>query len=119
MKKLATIILMSLFSIYLYADPIKLEPKDPPKVENGKDFNRSEILVPSASIEDEVINIETKLATWGVTVTVYNGDGAVVYTSVSAIESQSHDFTVETLPSGNYTLEVQIGENFYEGDFVQ
>ena len=119
MRFFATILLMVLFSISVYADPIKLEPKDPPKSGNGKIPNKSEILVPNAEIENGVINVETALASWGVTVTVYSSNGAVVYTSVSAIESKSHDFVVGTLPSGDYTLEVQIGDDLYEGSFAQ
>ena len=117
MKKIVTFLFMFLIGIYVYADPIKLDPIDPPK--KDKDWDKSEILVPNAEIENGVINVETALASWGVSVTVYNNNGAVVYTSVSAIESQSHDFAVGTLPSGDYTLEVQIGEDFYEGTFVQ
>ena len=117
MKKLAIILLLLFFSISLYADPIKLDPIDPPK--KDKDWDKSEILVPNAEIENGVINVETALASWGVTVTVYSSNGAVVYTSVSAIESKSHDFVVGTLPSGDYTLEVQIGDDLYEGSFAQ
>lgn len=116
---LITFLTMFIYITTAYADDIPLQKKDPPVVGNGRDFNKSEILVPNAEIENGVINIETALASWGVSVTVYNNNGAVVYTSVSAIESQSHDFAVGTLPSGDYTLEVQIGEDLYEGTFVQ
>ena len=47
------------------AKDIKLEPKDPPKVGNGIEFDRETIIVPIASIENGVINIETELASWG------------------------------------------------------
>ena len=119
MKKVATLIFTLLFCVSIYAEEIPLKEKDKRDNNSGIRHNRTELIVPSASIEDGVINIETALATWGITVTVYNGDGAVVYTSVSAIESQSHNFAMDTLPSGSYTLEVKIGEDFYEGDFVQ
>ncbi len=59
MKKTLSFLIMVLFCFSISADLIPLEPKDPPKVVNGKDLDRSEILVPSASIEDGVINIET------------------------------------------------------------
>ena len=116
MKKFVTILLMSLFSIYVNADPIKLEPKDPPK--NDKDRNRSEILVPSASIENGVINIETELASWGVAVCVFDSNGAVVYSSVSNSECKSHSFAIGSLSTDDYSIEVQIGEDYYEGDFT-
>ena len=120
MKKIATFLFFVLFSLpAMFAEDIKLIPKDPPGSGSGTKQNRELINVPIASIENGVINVETALASWGVSVTVYNNNGAVVYTSVSAIESQSHDFAVGTLPSGDYTLEVQIGEDLYEGTFVQ
>ena len=80
--------------------------------------DRETIIVPSASIENGVINIETELASWGVAVTIYNSDGAVVYTSVSEGESKLHAFAVGTLPVDDYTLEVQIAENYYEGEIL-
>ena len=120
MNRFSTLLIMVLFCLPVFADPIPLDPKDPPILGGGgRDWDKSEILVPNAEIENGVINVETALASWGVSVTVYNNDGAVVYTSVSVIESQSHNFAVGTLPSGDYTLEVQIGEDLYEGTFVQ
>ena len=100
------------------AKDIKLEPKDPPKVGNGIEFDRETIIVPTASVENGVINIETELASWGVAVTIYNSDGAVVYTSVSEEESKLHAFAVGTLPVDDYTLEVQIGDDYYEGEIL-
>ena len=49
---------------------IPLKPIDPGKRGDGND--KSEILVPNAEIENGVINVETALASWGVSVTVYN-----------------------------------------------
>ena len=115
MRRIFSFIITIFFCLAVYAEKIPLKPIDPGKRGDGND--KSEILVPNAEIENGVINVETALASWGVTVTVYNNNGAVVYTSVSAIESQSHDFAVGTLPSGDYTLEVQIGEDLYEGNF--
>ena len=119
MKKFLLILVQVLFCMSLHAEKIPLKDKPPKENGSGGIKDKSEILVPNAEIENGVINVETALASWGVSVTVYNNNGAVVYTSVSAIESQSHDFAVGTLPSGDYTLEVQIGEDLYEGTFVQ
>lgn len=117
MKKVATLIFTLLFCVSIYAEEIPLKEKDKRDNNSGIRHNRTELIVPSASIEDGVINIETELATWGVTVTVYNGDGAVVYTSVSSSESTNHEFAIGTLAEGNYTIEVQLGEELYEGEF--
>ena len=100
------------------AKDIKLEPKDPPKVGNGIEFDRETIIVPSASIENGVINIETEFASWGVAVCVYDGDGAVVYSSVSNTENKEHSFAIGSLSTDDYIIEVQIGDDYYEGEFI-
>ena len=116
MKKLVSLFFVVLFCTTLYADEIPIEPI--PGKNGDKKHDRETIIVPSASIENGVINIETELASWGVAVTIYNSDGAVVYTSVSEGESKLHAFAVGTLPVDDYTLEVQIGDDYYEGDFT-
>lgn len=118
MKKIVTILLMALFGISVYAEEIVLTPRDTPKTGTGNGWERTEIVEVRASIEDEVINIETGLATCGVTVTVYNSDSIDIYTSVSPMESKVHEFAVGTLPADDYTIEVQIGSDLYEGEFA-
>lgn len=119
MRKLTFLIFTITFCIpLLYADDIKLEPKDPPKTGTGSGWERTELVVPSASIDDGVVTIETELATWGVAVTIYSSDGTVVYTSVSPVESKSHEFAVGTLAEGEYIIEVLLGEEYYEGEFA-
>lgn len=118
MKKIVTILLMVLFGISVYAEteiPLKEKYK---KGNTGVGRDRSEIVVPCASIEDGVINIETELATWGISVTVYNSVDAVVYTSVSSTESKTHEFAIGSLPADDYTIKVQIGSDLYEGVFI-
>ena len=116
MRKSLLLFLMGFICFPIFADKIPIEPI-PPK-EGEKRNDRESILVPSASIENGVINIETELASWGVAITIYNSDGAVVYTSVSAGESKQHSFAIEALAADDYTLEGQIGENYYEGEFM-
>ena len=116
MKKLVSLFFVVLFCTTLYADEIPIEPI--PGKNGDKKHDRETIIVPSASIENGVINIETELASWGVAVTIYNSDGAVVYISVSEGESKLHAFAVGTLPVDDYTLEVQIGDDYYEGEFI-
>lgn len=116
MKKLVSLFFVVLFCTTLYADEIPIEPI--PGKNGDKKHDRETIIVPSASIENGVINIETELASWGVAVTIYNSDGAVVYTSVSEEESKLHAFAVGTLPVDDYTLEVQIGDDYYEGEIL-
>lgn len=117
MKKFVTILLIILFSVSVYAETEILLKEKYKKGNTGVGRDRTEIVKVRASIEDGVINIKTELATWGVTVTVYNSDSAVVYTSVSPMESKVHEFAVGTLPADYYTIEVQIGSNLYEGVF--
>ena len=119
MKKIATFLFFVLFSLpAMFAEDIKLIPKDPPGSGSGTKQNRELINVPIASIENGVINIETEFASWGVAVCVFNSNGAVVYSSVSNTECKSHSFAIEAFSADEYTLEVQIGENYYEGEFT-
>ena len=116
MKKIVAIFLMFLFSIPLYAEEIVLEPKD--KFDGSKRGDRTELIIPSASIEDGVLTIESDMATHGVVVAIYDSSNALVYTSVSEIESRTHEFVVGTLPAGDYTLDVQVGDTLASGDFT-
>ena len=118
MKKIATFLIMVLLGVSaMYAETIPLKPKDPPGIGTGDRFDRSELIVPTATIENGVINLETAMSTWGVNVTIYNGDGVVMYNAVSAEESMQHSFAVGTLSADDYIIEVQIGEDYYEGEF--
>ena len=119
MKKIATFLFFVLFSLpAMFAEDIKLIPKDPPGSGSGKKLDRETIIVPIASIENGVINIETEFASWGVAVCVYDGDGAVVYSSVSNTESKEHSFAIGSLSTDDYIIEVQIGDVYYEGEFI-
>ena len=119
MKKIATFLFFVLFSLpAMFAEDIKLIPKDPPGSGSGKKLDRETIIVPIASIENGVINIETEFASWGVAVCVYDGDGAVVYSSVSNTESKEHSFAIGSLSTDDYIIEVQIGDDYYEGEFI-
>ena len=118
MKKTITLIFALLFSLYLYADPIELNKKEPPIKGSGSKNDRETINVPIASIENGVINIETELTSWGVAVCVFDGNGIVVYSSVSNAECKSHSFAIGSLSTDDYSIEVQIGEDYYEGDFT-
>ena len=116
MKKIVAIFLMFLFSIPLYAEDIVLEPKD--KFDGSKRGDRTELIIPSACIEDGVLTIESDMATHGVVVAIYDSSNALVYTSVSEIESSIHEFVVGILPAGDYTLDVQVGDTLASGDFT-
>ena len=117
MKKFVLSCLIMFFCLPVVAEEIELKEKRTKSGEPGSLGNKNEYVVPSASIEDGVITIGTELASWGVTVTVYNGDDAVVYTSTSATEGKTHVFTVGELAEGDYVLEVELGEDLYEGLF--
>ena len=114
MRKIFALITLCL-SLQMFALDIPLEPIDPGK--RGDGYDRSELIVPMATIENGVINLETAMSSWGVNVTIYNGDGVVVYNAVSAEESMQHSFAVGTLSTDDYIIEVQIGEDYYEGEF--
>ena len=116
MKKISFLLFALFFCFSLSAEEIYIakEKNEDPQRKN----DRSSVAEVRASIEDGVINIETELATWGVSVIVYNSGDAVVYTSVSSTESKTHEFAIGSLPADDYTIEVQIGSDLYEGVFI-
>jgi hypothetical protein len=118
MKRTLLALYVICLSFSLFAEEIPLKEIEREIPGTGRLNDRETIIVPIASIENGVINIETELASWGVAVTIYNSDGAVVYTSVSAGESKLHAFAVGTLPVDDYTLEVKIGDDYYEGEIL-
>ena len=87
MRKLTTFILLVLFCTSICAEEIPLNIKERELPGTGRLNDRSELIVPTATIENGVINLETAMSSWGVNVTIYNGDGVVVYNAVSAEES--------------------------------
>lgn len=78
---------------------------------------RSVTLKPTATIEGNVLTIQTALATENVEVYIKDSVGCIVYFSQSAGASRSHTFIIGTLPEGDYTLEVEIGDAFFYGYF--
>lgn len=117
-KLLFTVLAVVFFSINLFAEEIPIgKVEHPSKLGNGSHNDRELIIEPRASIEEGVVLIETDVAAWGVAVTVYNSEGAVVYTAASSEDATSHEFAVGNLPAGEYVIEVQLGEDTYEGVF--
>ena len=116
MKKLVFLTMFLFSSIISFADDIYVgsDPRQMGTGENDKEL----VLGLSASIEDGVLTIESDMATHGVVVAIYDSSNALVYTSVSEIESRTHEFVVGTLPAGDYTLDVQVGDTLASGDFT-
>ena len=116
MKKVLFLIMFFCSNFILLADDIFIgnDPGQMGTGENDKEF----VLDLRASIDDGVITLNTSLSTWGVTVIIYNGDEVPVYYSTSMDESVTHQFYVGTLPADNYTLEIQIGDSAFSGEFT-
>ena len=118
MKRTLLALYVICLSFSLFAEEIPLKEIEREIPGTGRLNDRETIIVPIASIENGVINIETELASWGVAVCVYDGDGAVVYSSVSNTESKEHSFAIGSLSTDDYIIEVQIGDDYYEGEFI-
>lgn len=113
--------ILLLFGLFNYvfatnAEGLNLDPIDPGQLDPDPD--KELVLDLCASIDDGVIILNTSLSTWGVTVTIYNGDEVPVYCSTSMDEGVTHQFYVGTLPADNYTLEIQIGDSAFTGEFT-
>ena len=124
MRKFAVYILTTLLSFPLYAEDINIDNWDKKTGGSGNtggsgiEHDKELVLDLRASIDDGVITLNTSLSTWGVTVTIYNGDEVPVYCSTSMDEGVTHQFYVGTLPADNYTLEIQIGDSAFSGEFT-
>lgn len=88
--------------------PIKLE-------ENKRPHGRSEVQLPTASIDGQVLTIDFASSTT-FEVAVVNASGAVVYTG--AYSAQGAVVTLPNLPAGVYELEIEDAAYLYSGEFA-
>ncbi|MBR5841224.1 MAG: DUF3244 domain-containing protein [Bacteroidaceae bacterium] len=90
--------------------------KKPINIEREKrPHERSEIQLPDASIDGQVLTISF-LASCDFEVSVVDASGVVVYTSVYS--SQGAVITLPNLPEGDYKLEIEDTAHLYSGEFV-
>ena len=75
---------------------------------------RSEVQLPTASIDGQVLTISFVSST-NFEVSVVDASGAVVYTG--AYSAQGAVITLPNLSDGEYQLEIEQGGNVYIGDF--
>ena len=90
------------------AKPIKIEKKKRP-------HERSEVQLPTASIDGQVLTIEFSEATASQITVISQGTQVVVYNG-----SFTNNQIVVNLPAlsdGEYQLEIEQGGNLYIGDF--
>ena len=118
MKKFILILVSILFCSSLSAEDIPLSKKDAGAGGYGMGNDKELVVGVSASIEDGVLTVATDVATHGVVVSIYDSSCVVVYTSVSEIEGKTHEFVVGEQPSGDYILEVEIGDTLASGEFT-
>ena len=104
MKKFILILVSILFCSSLFAEDIPLSKKDAGAGGYGMGNDKELVVGVSASIEDVV--------------SIYDSSCVVVYTSVSEIEGKTHEFVVGEQPSGDYILEVEIGDTLASGEFT-
>ena len=75
---------------------------------------RSEVQLPTASIDGQVLTIDFT-SSCSFEVTVVNESGAVVYTC--AYNAQGTIITLPNLPVGDYTLKIEDTTYIYSGEF--
>lgn len=101
------VMLACTLSSFAEETPIQLtKEKDPHK--------RSEVLLPTASIDGQVLTIDFASSTT-FEVAVVNASGAVVYTGVYS--AQGAVVTLPNLPAGVYELEIEDAAYLYSGEF--
>ena len=123
MKKTITLMLALLFSLYIYADPIELNKKEPPNKGVDNENDRSELIVPTATIENgrnheyEFFTIDDPDGRYMYIWTIYeerdNEQDAVELGKATMEHRDSENRAYITfLRSGLYTISVDI----YTGD---
>ena len=87
--------------------PIKIEIDDQP-------IGRTEIQLPTASIEEDLLTIEFPSSTT-FCVSIVSNAGEVVYLSTYSTETAT--LTLSNLSEGEYTLVIKDGSYTYSGEF--
>ena len=87
--------------------PINLEEK-------GQPHKRCEVLLPTASIDGQVLTISF-VSGCTFEVSVVDASGAVVYTGT--YNAQGTVITLPNLPAGEYELEIEDAAYLYSGEF--
>ena len=108
-KKLLTLVALLCCTLSGFAEekPIELEEKKRPQ-------KRSEVLLPTASIDGQVLTIDFVSSTT-FEVSVVSASGVVVYTGT--YNAQGTVIALPNLPVGEYELEIEQGDNIYIGEF--
>ena len=88
--------------------PLKIEEKERP-------HGRSEVQLPTATIDGQVLTISFESSN-SFEVSVVDASGAVVYTNVYS--AQGAVITLPNLPAGDYKLEIEDTSHLYSGEFV-
>ena len=109
MKKviLFAALLCSALSGFAEKNHIKIEIDDRP-------LGRTEIQLPTASIEENLLTIEFPSSTT-FNVSILNNAGEMVYSGTYSAEMAI--LTLSNLSAGEYTLVIKDGSHAYSGDF--
>lgn len=109
MKKviLFAALLCSALSGFAEKKPIRIEIDDQP-------LGRTEIQLPTASIEENLLTIEFPSSTT-FSVSIVSNAGEVVYSGTYSAEMAI--LTLSNLSAGEYTLVIKDGSHAYSGEF--
>ena len=107
MKKNLLLFIFLFFScVSIYSQEIK---KDPIPIGGGPNGE------PSASHDNSSVYISTPVFTDGMKVEIYDENDNLVYTNVYG---HTNNVVIDIAASGNYVLEITIGEDFFYGYFT-
>ena len=108
-KKMLTLVALLCCTLSGFAEekPIELKEKKRPQ-------KRSEVLLPTASIDGQVLTIDFVSSTT-FEVSVVSASGVVVYTGT--YNAQGTVITLPNLPVGEYELEIEDAAYLYSGEF--
>lgn len=111
MRKTSLLILSLLFTLNMYADKkaIRLSPTNSPKP------GRSIVVLPTASIDGQVLTIEFCDAS--VSQVIVKGQSTQVVVYNGSFASNQVVISLPSLPDGEYCLEIEQGDYEYVGEF--
>lgn len=118
MKKNLLLFIFLFFScVSIYSQEIKKDPIPIGGGPNGElpNYDRPFTLEPSASHDNSSVYISTPVFTDGMKVEIYDENDNLVYTNVYG---HTNNVVIDIAASGNYVLEITIGEDFFYGYFT-
>lgn len=116
MKRIFFICIIFSFCMNCLASEVSIQLYKAPH-ENKVEDDRSISLEPTASLNGDALYIYTNLPVEDLQIVVTDSYNNPVYSNNDTPCSRSHNFELNTLPKGEYIVELTIGDEIFYGYF--